>query len=382
MTVPDNAFTFDELMKMFMHWDEHSRSMFTDGEYRNFLDALNGLSIEFGRSWVEHLAGVRKTSDPSLIEATGNDNVGDGGCGILRAIQFYDNWSAVKLCKNSEKLRAKLSKSYDNHHVDLEVHVAAAFARCGSIVELEPELSNGKVPDFRVQTADSGWLYVEVSKRIFEIAELERDIQKLLDLCLNVAPGRACSLHILGKFIDKSFTKIESWLSDLQGSHVEFATLEGLAEFKSFDHGVDMTAQVLTSHEGPLRSESKGNLHASSFATIYYYVPDFGFADKFEEEREQLPSEGTGLIVIDVTGIVGSLAEWQAVASTKMGAAENAHIVGVVLLAKGIDSGSHPRWRFVASIACNPGLASSSAAVLDMIGRALPVESGSSPLLA
>ncbi len=382
MTVPDNAFTFDDLMQMFMHWDEHSRSLFTDCEFQKFLEALNDLTTEFGRSWVEHLAGIRKTSDPLLIEATGNDNVGDGGIGILRAIQFHEDWNSVKHCKNSEKLRAKLTKSYDNQHVDLEIHVAAAFARCGSTVELEPELPNGKVPDFRVQTAHSGWLYVEVSKRIFKIAELERDIQKLLDLSLNVAPGRACSLHILGKFVNKSFSRIERWLSDLQGSHVEFATLEGFAEFISFDHGVDMTTQVLTSREGPLRCESKGDLHTFSFATIYYYMPDFIFAAKFAEEREQLPSEDIGLIVIDVTGIVGSRAEWQAAASTKMGAAENAHIVGVVLLAKGIDSESFPRWRFFASIACNPRLASSSVAVMDMIGRALPVEPGSSPLLA
>jgi hypothetical protein len=381
MILADSAFTFHELMQMFIHWDERSRSMFTDCEYQNFLDALNDLAAEFGRSWVERLAGVRKTSDSSLIKLMGNDNMGDGGMGILRAIQFQDDWSAVKHCKNADKLRAKLSKSYDNHHVDLEIHVAAAFARCGATVELEPELSSGKVSDFRVQGDDGGWLYVEVSKRIFEIPKLEQDIQTLLELCLRVAPGRACSLHILGNFVEKKFSRIEKWLFGLQGSHAELATIDGLAEFRSFQHGADMATQVLLSREGPLQVKSMGDPRTSSFATSYYFVPDFGFAAKFAEEREQLPSDGNGLIVIDVTGIAGSLAEWRTKASAELDSAENAHILGVALLAKCVDSESFPRWRFDVSLAFNSGLGSSSAATIAMIGRALPSKSISSPTL-
>jgi hypothetical protein len=371
MTQSHTPFTIDELMQVFIHWDEQSRAMFTDAEYRNFLRRLNELVAEFGRSWVETLAGVRKTSDQLIIDVIGNDNVGDGGIGILRAIQLHEDWEAVKHCANAEKLRAKLSKVYDNHHVDLEIHVAAAFARCGVVVELEPELSSGKISDFRVHTSDGSWLYVEVSKRVFEIPKLERDIETLLDLSLGVASGRACSLHILGKFSDKNFSRIESWLSGLQGSQSAHATLDGLAEFRSFDHGYDVTTQVLASREGPLQVKSKGDLHTSSFATIYYYMPDFGFAKKFAEEREQLPSDGTGLIVFDVTGVAGSLADWHAEALDALDDPENAHVLGVSLLAKGIDSASFPRWQFDASHAINPNLSSSCAHALALIRQAL-----------
>lgn len=372
MTQLRDPLAFDEMMQMFIHWDERSRSMFTDTEYRYFLDRLNGLAAEFGRPWVERLAGVRKTSDQLIIDAVGNDNIGDGGIGILRAIQLHEDWALVKHCANADKLRAKLSKSYDNHHVDLEIHVAAAFARCGVAVELEPALSSGKVSDFRVQASDGSWLYVEVSKRVFVIPKLERDIGTLLDLSLGVAPGRACSLHILGKFSDTNFNRIESWLAGLQRSQSSHASLEGLVEFRSFDHGYDMTTQILTSREPPLQVRSKGDPFASSFATIYYYVPDFGFADKFAEEREQLPSDGIGLIVIDVTGIAGSLAEWQAKASTVLKVPENAHVLGVILLAKGIDGASFPRWRFDSSFALNCGLGPIVAAPLALISRAFP----------
>lgn len=362
-------------MQMFIHWDERSRSMFTDTEYRYFLDCLNGLAAEFGRRWVEKLAGVRKTSDQVIIAAVGNDNVGDGGIGILRAIQLHEDWEAVKRCANADKLRAKLSKVYDNHHVDLEIHVAAAFARCGVVVELEPKLSSGKISDFRAQASDGSWLYVEVSKRVFEIPKLERDIGTLLDLSLGVAPGRACSLHILGKFSDRNFSRIEGWLAGLQGSQLSRASLMGLAEFRSFDHGYDMATQVLSSGTSPLQVKSKCDHSTSSFATIYYHVPDFGFAAKFAEEREQLPSDGTGLIVIDVTGIAGSLAAWHAEALEALGASENSHVLGVTLLAKGIDSASFPRWRFDASHAKNPTLEPMAAPALTLIGHAFPARS-------
>jgi hypothetical protein len=147
---------------------------------------------------------------------------------------------------------------------------------------------------------------------------------------------------------------IKGWLSGLGGTNIPYATLDGIAEFHTFDHGYDITTEILSSRAPPLQVKSEGDIESSSFATIYYYVPDFGFDKKFAEEREQLPTDKYGIMVIDVTGIAGSLAEWHSKASAALSVPDNAHILGVVLLGKGIDYASFPRWRFDAKFAVNP----------------------------
>ncbi len=358
------------MMQMFIHLDERSQAQFSNEQYLNILERLNDLAAQFGRLWVEQLAGVKRSTDPIIASGTGNDNIGDGALGIMRVVQFHEDWSVVKNCSNGSKLRAKLLTAYDNHHVDLEVHVAATFAKYGATVELEPQLPSGRSSDFRVKLEDKSWLYAEVSKRVFKIPKLEADIEMLLGLCLEIAPRRACSLHILANFEDRNFKAIKGWLEGLQGTRVASATLEGLANFRSFDHGYDMTTEVLTSRKPPLQFKSKGDIDASTFATIYYYVPDFGFKDKFAEERDQLPRNEYGIIVIDVTGIAGSLTEWPEKASQALNATENAYILGVVLLAKCIDRTLFPRWRFDAKFASNPNIRSIPLGSLKLIERA------------
>jgi hypothetical protein len=370
MVTCNNQFTLGEMTRMFMHWDEHSRAQFSDDQYHTILSQLNELVLEFGRQWVEQLAGVRKTTDKTVITTTGNNNVGDSAIGIMRAVQFNEDWSAIKHCLGADKLHSKLETFYNNHHVDLEVQVAAAFAKCGAIVELEPQIPSGKVPDLRVRRNDKSWLYIEVSKRIFEPRDLKRDTEILLRLCLEVATGLACFLHIYGEFHDSNFKSIHDWLDGLRGTMVTHAKLDGLAEFRSFHHAVDMTTEILMSREPPLEVETKGDLGTSTFATLYYYVPDFGFEGKFADERGQLPPNEHGIIVFDVTGITGSMTEWEEKAIQALSLSESAHIIGVVLLAKGVDSTSFPRWRFDAKFALNPKILNPPPELLDLIRRA------------
>lgn len=82
--------------------------------------------------------------------------------------------------------------------------------------------------------------------------------------------------------------------------------------------------------------------------------------------------DGIGLIVIDVTGIAGSLAEWRTKASAVLEALENAHVLGVALLAKGIDGAAFPRWRFDSSFAANCVLGPILTAPLALISQAFP----------
>jgi hypothetical protein len=375
MNTSNNTFTFDEMILMFIHWDEFDKARFSTEQYRIILECLNDLASQFGRLWVEQLAGVKKSIDLAIIRGTGNDNIGDGATGIMRAVQFHEDWSIVKKCSNGSKLLDKLKKRYNNHHADLEVHVAAAFAKFSTTVELEPGLPSGRRSDFRLKLEDGSWLYVEVSKRVFEIPELKADIETLLDLCLQIAPGRACSLHIVANFEARNFKTIKLWLEELKGQNVASATLEGLADFRSFHHGYDMTTEIRTAREGPLQCDSKADPKTSNFATIYYYVPDFGFEEKFDEERRQLPEDEHGIIVIDVTGIAGNLTEWSQKASHALNTHENAHILCVVLLAKGIDGRSFPRWRFDTRFVVNPSMRVLPSGFLNLIERAFSLDS-------
>jgi hypothetical protein len=115
MVTCNNQFTLEEMTRMFMHWDEHSRAQFSDDQYHTILSQLNELVLEFGRQWVEQLAGVRKTTDKTVITTTGNNNVGDSAIGIMRAVQFNEDWSAIKHCLGADKLHSKLETFYNNH---------------------------------------------------------------------------------------------------------------------------------------------------------------------------------------------------------------------------------------------------------------------------
>lgn len=371
------AFTFEQLMAMFLHWDEGERSRFSDTDYEIILHRLNDLSAEFGRPWVERLAGVRKTSDSVIIDAVGNDDIGDGARGIMRAVQFHEDWAVVKQCTNVDGLRRKLHRAHDEDNADLEVHVAAALVREGSILELEPELASGRHSDFRVCIEHEPWLYGEVSRRSNPVRKLETALDGLLDRCLRLSAGCACSLNIVDEFSQEAHPLIDEWLHSLidtiaASPDLVFAELDGVAELRRFAHGHDGTTEILSTRPPPLQVRSKGDFHARSFATVYYHVPDPGFWNKFRDELKQLPTNAPSAIFLDVTKTAGGLGHWRDEAKMALADPANAHVLAVILLARGIDHTSYPRWRFDSTIALNTARQSDWPDFLTLIARAFP----------
>lgn len=373
-----NTFDLAEMMSMFLHWDEREKTRFSEDEYGSFLNSLNALSVEFGRPWVECLAGVRKTRDRQIIDVLGHDNIGDGGRGIMRAVQFHEDWAVVKGCKNVDGLKRKLCRAHDEDNADLEVHVAAALVREGSILELEPELASGKHSDFRVCLEREPWLYGEVSRRSSPPQEIENVLNGLLDRCLRLSAGCACSLNILGEFSREACEPIDEWLRKLSETEAErpnlaFVELDGVAQFRRFAHGHDGTTEILSTRSPPVQMRSKDDFPGSSFATVYYHVPDPGFGNKFQDKLKQLPTDAPGAIFLDVTGIAGGLRRWRDEAERALADPANSHVLAVILLARVIDHTSYPRWRFERTIAMNTARQRDWPDFSTLIARAFPV---------
>lgn len=276
--------------------------------------AIDGFVTLFGKSWIDNyfrldefkrsVQGV--TDDPAWPE----EHFRVGSLPILDIVSYWEDWCLLQDKKGAEKTLKRWKNKVSAEGVVSEIFIAAHLVRASTEVELEPVLNNGKVSDcrFRFDNGDE-WIYVEVSRR-GEPTEPQAKIraedirQKAARAVAQVVPGLLGTVVILRKPNDEEVENILSWL----------ATIQDPGEQKLDDLAVFFTGLPGQSFPGDLDRVFKLMKGVKPFSS---YCDDTGLGMAWldirdnmhlkitKDEREQLPEDKEGIIVVDVSGVVG-----------------------------------------------------------------------------
>ena len=277
--------------------------------------AIDGFVRLFGKAWIdnhfrweEFKRGVQDVvDDPAWLE----EHFKVGSLAILDIVSYWEDWCLLQDKKGAEKIFERWKNKVRAEGVISEIFIAAHLVRANTEVELEPVLDNGKVSDcrFRFDNGDD-WIYVEVSKR-GEPTETrankraEEIRKKAAKAAAHVSPGLLGTVVILREPTEEEVDKILSWLG----------TIKVTGEQKFDDLAVFFTGLRGQGFPGDLDRVSQFMKGVKPFSTYCDFPNKSGIAwldirDNMhlkitKDEREQLPEDKKGIVVIDVSGVVG-----------------------------------------------------------------------------
>jgi hypothetical protein len=182
--------------------------------------------------------------------------------------------------------------------------------RAGTEVELEPVLDSGKVSDcrFRFDNSDD-WTYVEVSRRgettkPRAIIRAEYIRQRVARAAANVVPGLLGTVVILREPNDEEVESILLWLGEI--SSIGEKKLDGLAVFWTCQPGQGLPGDLeRVSQLMPGVMPQTSHVEWGKLGIAWLDIRDNMHLKITRDEREQLPEDKEGIVVIDVSGIVG-----------------------------------------------------------------------------
>jgi hypothetical protein len=278
------------------------------------VSAMNGLTSEFGQTWVEkHLYG--------FVPAERSRECGISVDILTHQTANFDHlvflWEDIEILRGLNgfgDLQKKLNVDLRSENVDLEISVAADFCRLITEVQLEPSVGKGNHKSdlkFKVRP-DGDWTYAEVTrKKAGKVGELLKERgEKLAALVAARDPLRrnfiAITRSMDSDFSDQEFAELVAWIpgSDPDSQFKDYGFVG------SIPHGEDEMPLVLPHFPGPVSCVSSSDAKTLSFGIAYLYVPDFGAENKFKDKRVQAKQGSESLLFIDLTQTHGTQAQW------------------------------------------------------------------------
>jgi hypothetical protein len=287
----------------------------TPDELDRAVTAIDGFVLLFGKSWIdnyfrwsEFTQSVRDvTDDQAWLE----EHFKVGSLPILDVVAYWEDWCLLRDKEGANKTLKRWKSGVRAEGVVSEIFVAANLVRAGTEVELEPALKTGKVSDcrFRFDSSDD-WTYVEVSKRgepTKPRAKIRAESirQKAARAAAHVAPGLLGTVVILREPNDEEVEKILAWLGAIEDQSEQ--KLDELAVFftgasgQGFPGDVDRVSQLM---KGVMPSSSYCDFE-NRLGIAWLDIRDNMHNKIVKDEREQLPANCNGIIVIDVSGVDG-----------------------------------------------------------------------------
>jgi len=233
-----------------------------------------------------------------------------------------------------------------------EMEAVRMFAGMGDVeIELAPELQVGvatKKPDFRVRRAGERWTYVEVTRPDTSIAAraAEALLHRFLDIC--TAVRRPFSMEL--------FLRREPTLEEEASLH---ATAQSLAESDRFETidapGLALvvkepfTGPVITPRNHPGEDNACPRFGAASgvlggdgsepqrMIAVRMPFSDERADDILKAEAKQLSKDEPGLIMIDMSGTRGGMANWVPLLRRRLQPTIHTRVSGICLFASGTE---------------------------------------------
>lgn len=292
-------------------------------EILNAKIAFDGFEKTFGRRWVESFFnGMR-----SHIY-------------VRYLIQIWNSYQSIKNLPKIEKILERWELGIMKGGVIPEILIFSSIKNNGATLELFPEINN-KVPDARFKTTDNDWVYLEVSKR--NLSESLKWTHKVLNDLSNAAsmvvPGRHGKIGVRRIITKDELNELVDWVSTLNDEQAEYKDL-AIFHTTSIETGAGDTFDVSNNYvKGPKLfstrfSADNGVINYKGTAVIV--SPDNGAEDTLNNEAKQLPPKETGVVVLDVSGVIGAIEEWRPQLVHRLQPNLNTRIAAIVLLSSSL----------------------------------------------
>lgn len=304
-------------------------------------EAISGFVSMFGKTWVdkylrwdEHACSLTgMISDREIEECFRTYSLP-----LLHLILLWEDWLLIKDLSGADELKEKLSVGERNQNVDFEISTAADLCRGGATLEFIKRKKGEHTPDYKFRLNNSEWIYVEVSKRIssqgFE-SEKKALAKEAGETAKRISPGAFGTIIL---FDWNQYSEVMKWLKELNSTNEKnLERLDDIAAFfMSQAGGYDPTrALELINYKPHFYATQDGSIVENTFGTMWSHIPDFnGCKNKICEEKEQLPLNEQGIIVVDVTGIAGAFTDWVKVIQEELFSLDEYEKVSAIVLIK------------------------------------------------
>ncbi len=281
------------------------------------LEAFNGFAALFNKDWVTgYFQGARS---PRFVRAI---------------VAMWDDWEVILNLPKADKLIERWQAGINEGGVQPEVRVFARLVRAGAAVELFPEVSD-HIPDCRFRPmSDDGWAYLEVSQR--GLSKVRQHAQGVLSRVSEAGANAVAGMHgkvaILRMPADDEVERIVTWLAAGPRSGEK---LEDLAEFylDALDRAVGPNDVIQERVPRPRLLSTHVALPGPTLrGTACLSISDEGAQELLKAEAAQLPFDQPGVVVLDVSSVIGGYQEWVPLIQRRLQPTINTRISAVVLL--------------------------------------------------
>lgn len=302
-------FSIDEISELAIN-------QLSETELNHALEAFNGFAALFNKDWVAgYFQGARS---PAFVRAI---------------LAMWDDWAIIRNLPRAERLVERWRAGINEEGVQTEVRVFSRLLRGGGLVELFPEVGV-RIPDCRFRpNHNHDWVYLEASQRGLSNVRQHGHVvlMKISEAAANAVSGMHGKVAILGTPAQDDVEKIIAWLASGPASGDKFQDVAEfyLDELKSPVGPNDILKQRISE---PRMFSTHLALGGSRCGTACLGISDEGAEELLKTEAAQLPSDKSGVVVLDVSTVVGGHREWVPLIQRRLQPTINTRISAVVLL--------------------------------------------------
>ena len=293
--------------------DALSLQQLSEAESDQALQAFNGFAALFGKDWLT--APFQGAKFPDLVR---------------EIAATWDSWQLVAPLTNSDQIVTRW-RGFWEEGVRTELSTIARLLRAGADVELFPKVE-GRVPDCSATIVNEGVLF-EISQR--GISKIRKRSEHVLNLvataAANAAPDKHAKVGILKQIDDNELEQLLLWLMS-NPKDGERLTDIAVLNTSSLD---DVTPQNFD-EMAAIPSMFCTSMHMDGGKVNKRGTSQIGISDKsaqnvLETEADQLPREPGGVVVLDISSVIGGIAEWAPLIKRRFQPNINKRIRAVVL---------------------------------------------------
>lgn len=290
-----------------------STNPIAEHELLRVASAMNGLTHDFGQSWVEANLYGFDPAERSRELGISIDTLIHQSADFDDLVFLWEDVQVLRDLNGFDKLQGKLSQGRRSNDVDLEISVAADLCRLTAQVELEPSVGDGRFTDLRFKSRpEDDWTYIEVTrKNPGKVGDLllERG-RKLAALVAARDPSRRNFVAVTRPmdpcFSEQEFEELVAWIPHSAPD----SKFKDYAFVGSVPHGQDETPLVLPHLPRPVSVIQNGDVKMRSFGVAYLRVPDLGAENKIKDKTGQAMEGSESLLFIDLTQTHATQAQW------------------------------------------------------------------------
>jgi len=305
------AFSVEEIQELGL-------GQLTSAELAEAFEAFNGFAFLLGRDWLESF--FRGMQSARFVRSI---------------IVLWRDWRAISRLPKTKRLLDRWRVGLNEGGVATEVRVFARVLRTGAEIELFPA-ANNHVQDCRFRTGPSSpWIYVEASARgLSQVLEYSSQVlQRVAAAAADAQPGMHGKVAILRTPSPEEVDRIVAWL---RGYPTTGNRLEGLAEFYT-----DMIESPSSPDDFLEQRVPRPALNCAHIASLDSFkkkgtarlaITDAGADNTLKAEAAQLPDDEVGVVVLDVSRVVGGHQEWAPLIQRRFQPSLHTRVSAVVLM--------------------------------------------------